>query len=114
MSDLPAQAEPKTALEVFREEVELLTTCGIIELAARNPRVMEYLSSNDAEIEALRTRAESAEALLAEAAIRLGSLVDGECTYVASEIRISATSHGDAIGRVSRARSTLSKIGDRT
>ena len=99
-------------IERLREPIWETTVPGDMRLVPETTR--KDMFEAIAEIEALRTRAESAEALLAEAAIRLGSLVDGECTYVASEIRISATSHGDAIGRVSRARSTLSKIGDRT
>ena len=39
----PVNAEPKTELEMLREEVAFLKTCGIIEIAIRNPSVMDYM-----------------------------------------------------------------------
>jgi hypothetical protein len=38
-----AAAEPKTELELLREEVAFLKSCGIIELAIRNPNVASYM-----------------------------------------------------------------------
>ena len=39
----PVNAGPKTELEMLREEVAFMKTCGIIELAIRNPNVMSYM-----------------------------------------------------------------------
>jgi hypothetical protein len=58
-----AEAEPKTELERLREEVAFMKTCGVIEIAVRNPSVMEYMRhwegrAEKAEAEAARYRDE--------------------------------------------------------
>ena len=48
-------AEPKTEVEKLREELHLMKTAGIIEVAVRNPSVAEYMDHWEG-------RAEAAEA----------------------------------------------------
>ncbi len=56
-ADVTANEKPQTELERLREEVAFLKTCGMIELAVRNPNVMSYM-------EHWENRAETAEALV--------------------------------------------------
>ena len=55
--ELAATCEPKSELEQLREEVAFLKTCGVIELAIRNPNVQSYMAHWE-------RRAESAEMTL--------------------------------------------------
>ena len=75
-------------IEELEAENNLLKTSGIIEVAVRNPRVMEYIQHWEG-------RAEAAEAKLAKAEViiriiasdkwdeRLGEAVDLSCEYLA-------------------------------
>ena len=61
----PVNAEPKTEIEMLREEVAFLKSCGIIEIAVRNSSVSEYMRHWEG-------RAEKAEGDLAYAINALG------------------------------------------
>jgi hypothetical protein len=58
-----SEAKPKSELELLREEVAFMKTCGVIEIAVRNPSVMDYMRhwegrAEKAEAEAARYRDE--------------------------------------------------------
>lgn len=59
--DRPVASEPKSELEQLREEVAFLKSCGIVELAVRNPNVADWMQHWEG-------RAEKAEAALRSAA----------------------------------------------
>lgn len=42
-SDRGAKAPPKTEIERLRDELHLVKTAGIIEIAVRNPSVADYM-----------------------------------------------------------------------
>jgi hypothetical protein len=58
MDDQPVASPPKSEIDALREEMRFLKTCGIIEIAVRNPNVAEYMRHWE-------RRAEKAEAELA-------------------------------------------------
>lgn len=64
----PVAAEPVSELDQLREEVAFLKSCGIIELAVRNPNVADYMKHWEG-------RAEKAEAALIEVD-RLGLIIE--------------------------------------
>lgn len=63
--DETVASEPKSELELLREEVAFLKSCGIIELAIRNPSVADYMAHWE-------RRAETAE----DAVARLSSEIE--------------------------------------
>jgi hypothetical protein len=81
MADIAVAAEPKTELESLREEVAFLKSCGIIEVAVRNPSVAEYMKHWE-------ERAEKAEAEL------------GNVTATRALLRLFHTVYGDYVDDV--------------
>ena len=67
MSELPVKSEPISEFDRLRQEITDLINSGIVEVAARNPNVLEYMRHWEG-------RAETAEAALAASAARIAEL----------------------------------------
>lgn len=67
MSELPVQSEPISEADRLRQEITDLINSGIVEVAARNPNVLEYMRHWEG-------RAETAEAALAASDARIAEL----------------------------------------
>jgi hypothetical protein len=67
MSELPVKSEPISEVDRLRQEITDLMNSGIVEVAARNPNVLEYMRHWEG-------RAETAEAALAASAARIAEI----------------------------------------
>ena len=61
----PVKAEPE--VDILRERIHFLETCGVVELAAINPSVMDYMRHWEGRVEKAEARITTLERELAEA-----------------------------------------------
>lgn len=78
MSELPVESEPISEVDRLRQEITDLINSGIVEVAVRNPNVLEYMrhwegkaEKAEAEVERLRAQSETMRKLLHEADKRI-------------------------------------------